>query len=400
MFWPALTAKLTAGLCLGLIYLFYYDGVGDTWLYFNDGQVLSAFARRDPLGYLSFLWKGEAELAFISDVALQPRTLYLLKLTSVFNLLSHDNYWITSAYFSLVSFLAAWYVVCQLTESVPSAYWPAVAGFLFFPSAIFWSSGLIKESVAMAGLFLLGGCFLRVWFGYRLRFWEWILIPVAVWVVWSLKYYFLGVWIPVAMASLCVHRASAAGWLPSALFPRILLWGASLAIPLALVLTLHPNFEPHHLAEVIVDNYRAFHDDSRPDDLVYYDGLNANWSSILLHSPKALVAGLFRPTLWEAGNLWQYAAALENAVLILLFLTAVGNLRSFTRSPQRLLVVTVLLFSAILATFLALSTPNLGTLSRYRVGFLSPLVTVLATGSPLFQRLCDVMQRYHARLAR
>jgi hypothetical protein len=398
-YWPALVCKLTAGVSLGLIYRFYYAGVGDTMLYFSDANILSSFARQDPLGYLGYLWHSQVDLGLTSDAAGQPRTLYLLKLASVFNLLSHDNYWITSAYFSFISFLASWYLVVQVSHTARAAYWPAVVGFLFFPTAVFWSSGLIKESLAMAGLFLLGGCYLRIWFGLRLRYWEIILIPVATWVVWSLKYYFLGVLVPVALASLLVHKASVAGRQAQHLPVKIGVWIVAMLIPLILMFSLHPNFHPRLLMEVIVDNYQAFHRVSDAEDLIFYDELRPEWTSLLFHSPKALLAGLYRPALWEARNVLQGLVAMENAALVLLSIGSFWSLRAFFRSPQRLLVTTVLLYAAILAIFLALSTPNLGTLSRYRVGFLSVLVTVLATNNPLFNRLGRVAQRYLGRLA-
>lgn len=397
---PALLVKLTAGVSLGLIYMYYYDGIGDTMLYFDDSRVISAFARQNFGGYLSYLWSGQAELTLTSDVAAQPRTLFLLKLASVFNLLSHDNYWITSAYFSLISFLAAWYVVRQVHDTLRNAYWPAVVAFFFFPTAVFWSSGLIKESLAMAGLFLLSGFFLRGWSGQSLRYWEWVLLFLALWVVWNLKYYFLGVMMPVAIASMAVHKMYVAGIGVKSAFIKVLLWGVLLLIPLSLVSLLHPNFQPHVLMKVIVDNYELFLAMSAPEDVIHYHDLRPEWSSFAVNAPLALFSGLFRPMIWEASTALQWWVAVENAVLLALSLAALFNVRRFLKSPHRLLISAVLVYCAALAVFLALSAPNFGTLSRYKVGFLSPFVTVVATGNPLFNRLLRFAQRYSGRLAR
>ncbi|HTF21967.1 MAG TPA: hypothetical protein VK658_27995 [Chryseolinea sp.] len=399
VFWPAWLFKLTAGVCLGWVYIYYYDGVGDTILYFNDSRVLSAFARKHPTEYLAFLWDSHPELDFISDAS-QPRTLYLLKLASVCNLLTHDNYWITSAYFSFVSFLAAWFLVAQIRHTIPSAYWPAVVGFLFFPTAVFWSSGLIKESLAMAGIYLLGGCYLRLWFALPLRVWEIILVPVAAWVVWSLKYYFLGVLVPIGLASLAVHKLYVMGMRVRNLPMKMLIWIVVMLVPLTLVSWLHPNFQPERLLSVIVDNYRVFHAVSSPEDVIFYHDLRPEWASLLWNAPKAAFAGLFRPMFWEASTGMQWLVSAENAALLLLTIAALWNFRGLSRSPYRLLIVTVLIYAVVLATFLALSTPNFGTLSRYRVGFLSALVTVLLSGNPFVDSLLRFVQRYLGSLAR
>lgn len=400
LFWPALLVKLSAGVCIGLIYTYYYDGIGDTIVYFRDSSAISALARKDPGAYLTYLWNSDMDLGLSSDIANQPRTMFLLKLASVFNLLSHDNYWITSVYFSFISFIAAWYLTSQVNQTFSVAYWPAVVGFLFFPSAVFWSSGLIKESLAMAGLFLLWGCFLRVWFGLRLRVWEIMLVPVALWVVWNLKYYFLGVFIPVGFASLMAHKLYVKGLPARVLAAKIALWVALLVVPLFLVMWLHPNFHPSLLAGVIVDNYNVFHQVSQPEDLIYFDGIDPSWMSLLTHVPKAMFAGLFRPLPWEASTGLQWIVALENTLLLLMALGALLNLRALFGSPYRLLIFSAFLYATALATFLALSTPNFGTLSRYRVGFLSLFFTALATCNPLFYSLLRNAQRYLGRLAR
>ncbi|MDH5251600.1 MAG: hypothetical protein OEW40_21575, partial [Cyclobacteriaceae bacterium] len=46
VYWPALLTKLIAGICVGLVYTYYYS-TGDTIGYFDDGVLLADFARAD-----------------------------------------------------------------------------------------------------------------------------------------------------------------------------------------------------------------------------------------------------------------------------------------------------------------------------------------------------------------
>jgi hypothetical protein len=233
-----------------------------------------------------------------------------------------------------------------------------------------------------------------------LRWWEYVLIPLATWVVWSLKYYFLGVLMPIAVASLVVHKLYVTGIRVRYLPTKVLIWTVLMLVPLTLVSWLHPNFQPDVLMAVIVENYNAFHAVSSPEDVIVYNDLRSEWTSLLSHAPKAAFAGLFRPLFWEVSTGLQLLVAAENTVVILLAVTALLNFGNFFRSPYRLLILTVLLYSVTLATFLALSTPNFGTLSRYRVGFLSALVTVLLSGNPFVYSLLRRAQRYLGSLAR
>ena len=62
VFWPALLMKVGAGICLGVIYLYYYQGIGDTALYFRDSSLISDLARRDLLSYIGYLRGNHIEL--------------------------------------------------------------------------------------------------------------------------------------------------------------------------------------------------------------------------------------------------------------------------------------------------------------------------------------------------
>ena len=176
----------------------------DTFLYFNSGVRLADLARQDPSLYLQFLWGGNDSFSLSSGLmdSEQPRVLFMVKITSLFNLLTHDNYWITSLYFSFVSFAFAWKLVSVISEVMPNVRVPAVVSFLFLPSAVFWSSGVIKESLAMAVLFFLSSLVVKAWSRRSLRICEWITIPFSLWLVWSLKYYYLAVFFPVVVFSI------------------------------------------------------------------------------------------------------------------------------------------------------------------------------------------------------
>ena len=98
-FWPALVLKLIAGICLGLVYTYYYSS-GDTFLYFQDGVRLASLARTDVASYFSFLWAGDESFSISSELIYkQPRAMFLSKVTSLFCLLTADNYWMICALF-------------------------------------------------------------------------------------------------------------------------------------------------------------------------------------------------------------------------------------------------------------------------------------------------------------
>lgn len=385
-FWPALIFKLMAGIFLGLIYTYYYT-IGDTFGYFEDGKTLARIARTDFDSYLSFLWAGDETSSIWPGLNfIQPRALFFSKITSIFCTLSYDNYWIVCIYFSFISFLSVWYLVKKIVAFYPETMIGAVLSFLFFPSVVFWGSGLIKESFALAGLFFLSSMFLKTWNKQPINVMAWVLMLLSLWIVWKLKYYYLAVFLPVVITAL-ITRTLVSRFKIENFWGEIAMWCCILLIPSALISSLHPNFYPHRLMDVVVSSNHEFKAISNSQDLIHYHELQATVGSIIQNIPLALVSGIFRPFITEAHGSLQIFGAIENLFLLILFLFAIPAIIRIARSKHRLLIFSTIVFVAVLCVFLALSTPNYGTLSRYRVGFLPFLVFLLTIQNALINKM-------------
>src|SRR5690606_35684717 len=101
------------------------------------------------------------------------RALLFSKIVSLFYVISFGNYWICTLYFSFFSFLGAWYLVRKITVFFPDKIAGAMIAFLFFSGVVFWSSGIIKESLAMTAIFFLSGIFLVLWFDQKVKWLDW-----------------------------------------------------------------------------------------------------------------------------------------------------------------------------------------------------------------------------------
>jgi hypothetical protein len=392
-FWPSLIIKAAAGIALGLIYLYYYRILSDTFLFFEDAKKLTELARADFFSYLRFLFIDDYTHPLWKEIVyFQSRALFMVKLTSLLGLITFDNYWITSIYFSMMCFFGAWKLTNVVVEAFPSAKVAAIIAFLFFPSVVFWGSGVIKESVAMATLFVLSAAAVEIWEGKKLSWWEWLLVIISAWLLWRLKYYYLAVFLPVSAAAIITRRLTQT-WQVKSIVIKVLIWGGTFIVPLAIISSLRPNFYPTRILDVIVSNNREFNAMSDPDDLIEYTALEPTLASVVRNVPRALVSGIFRPFPWEAHTVFQWLIALENVLLLLLFVASLSNIRRLVKSPQRLLLCSVLLYVVVLCVFLALSTPNFGTLSRYRISFLPFLLLLMTIENPLIRKASSLLQR-------
>ena len=379
VFWPALALKSISGVCLGLLYTYYYH-VSDTFSYFNDAVRIASLATTDFSAYLNLLLSN-AGFDSLQLVLQEPRALFLSKITSVVNLLTNNNYWATGLYFSLCCFLGAWNLVKTISRYLPSARTAAAIAFLFLPSVVFWTSGLLKESLSMATLCYLSAFFLRIWFGERPRALQVVLAAVSLWVFWNLKYYYTGVFLAVVCTSL-LFKLFVGNRFHTSPRKEVLIWFAILILPLAVVISLHPNFYLHRLMDVIVTNNAAYMELSARENLVEFHNLRPTLLSILENMPWALFSGLFRPMFWEISSIIKVLPALENTILLLAVVATLMRIKAYGRLSHRLLLLSVVVYVIVLCVFLTLSAPNLGTLSRYRTGYISFFTLIVLCNNP------------------
>jgi hypothetical protein len=259
--------------------------------------------------------------------------------------------------------------------------------FLFLPSFVFWSSGIIKESVAMMSLLCLSGFILAILRNASVKMGEWGLAALSVFLSWQLKYYWAALFFICAGACLVVTKMVLAKWPHASRVALISCWAGVIIIASLGMSLLRPNFNLDRFLNVVVENHDAFVALSSPTDVIHYYDLKPTWGSVLLNSPAALVAGLFRPYFFEASTLFQAAASMENLFILLLTLISVYQLRRSKLSPYYIIGFSLLAYCLLLSIFLSLSTPNFGTLSRYRTGFLPFFVFLVFCQSKVLQKI-------------
>lgn len=381
-FWLAFLFRAVGGIALGLLYFYHYQ-VGDTLSFWQDGNHLASLFLESPGKVLAFLWDDSAVPEIVNALQQQtPRSVFFVKICGFLSLISGGNYWVMATWLSVASFAGAWLLYARLVWFYSEARQAAAVALFFVPSIVFWSSGLIKESLGLSALFVMTACCLSLMNGQRVKAREWVLVLICLWVGWNLKYYWIGIFLPVAVSSVLV--ALVVRKYPRSATYQGTVWVILLVGFISLATNVHPNFYASRFMEVIYHNNLEFTRMSEPPRIVQYLNLEPAAASILMNAPAAFIAGLFRPFIWESFNALSWIAAIENTAILLLVLQSLVSLKALFQSPHRVLVCATVVYIVLLITFLALSTPNFGTLSRYRVGALPFLVLIcLLPGTPL-----------------
>ncbi|MCG8310399.1 MAG: hypothetical protein MI975_23610 [Cytophagales bacterium] len=373
----ALVLKIGAGILLGLIYKYYYGG-GDTFQYFKEAGTIASFFLDHPQKVIDIYFHTEKleELRRTLIFDLQPRALFFSKVISVFYLVSGGNYWIISMYMSFLSFLGINFLVYELNGKFPDLSKATIISFYFLPTFVFWTSGLLKESLTIGTLTIAVSTALRlVRSNDYSSVWDWLLLFISLLLLWKLKYYYAAVLIPLISFLLIYNLPGCNNKLK-----RVLAVVSPILVA-AVVSNLHYNLNPKRVFDVVYENYKVITALSHGGSIHYF-GFDGSFTGFLINIPAALFGGLFRPVILESGSIIQQAVGLEHTVVLGLCFTAIwkSGCKKIFRNHYTIIV---LVYVTSLATMMAFVSPNFGTLSRYKVAywpFFVLLTIALVTG--------------------
>ena len=350
-----------------------FFGGGDMFLYFSYGEVLAQMMERDPLHVIpevtALLRHGRPHLPLMiigtgtgtgSMSALAAWTFYLLG----------PSKYAACIAFAMLSLCGKVAMYRVFRANVDSALrWPVAIAALFVPSFVFWSSGLIKEAVVVAGFgwSLLG---LHLWIREGRSVVGWALIIAGAVPMSLIKPYTL---FPFVFAG-----GSWYYWARSLKRGRMRIRPVYFAVAAVLgvggIVLLGRQFPEYALDTFSIRSAELQQLGRRGGSSFALSGETpATLIGQFAYAPAALFTSLFRPFLFEVHNVPTLVNAVETTVLMLLFarilLTrSLGKVRREIADNPFLVFCIVFVIAFGIAVGLASS--NLGSLSRYR----SPLV--------------------------
>ena len=351
----ALILKLSAGLMVVWTFAHYFQ-YGDIVIFIEKANEMASLPADE---YIKLLW-----LKSDYNTSKHPRVFFFLKFLSFFSLICGKNYWISSMYLSFISFCGTWHLVASSSKIYPKLKIPLIVCFLYLPSVVFWSSGLLKGTLAFGSLMYLVSITLKKYTRTRISITEWIFVAISAFILFKIKHYLF-----IAFILFIGLLAFFSLMNKSSMKLRLMAIGI-LLFSLVGSQFVHPYLKIRHIGQTLYENNRAIISktdlEDRPDIIID----SPNLSSILPEIPAALGAGLFRPSLMDAMTIWGMPHKIENTILALLLV--MSFLLYFKHKPKIdfPIVLSGLLIIIMLAVMLALSTPNFGSLVRYKNAFL------------------------------
>ncbi len=389
-----LSFKVTAGLCLGVIYFNYYKA-GDTVDYFNALEFLSRLCYSDIKSYTKLILFSEASAELASKLKMMhyyhPRAFIFIRIISPFYILSGNNYWFLSIYLSLFSFLGLWILSNTLLRLYKIKPLAIMVSFFIFPSVVFWSAGIIKESLIMGMLCILVSILLNLVH----RSGKFNIVKLGCLLVFSflllyIKFYYFAVLFAVLIPYGIIKYLSnkEGSILQSEKLMRILFLFFVIIFMSFIVSRVHEKLHIDTLAEALFLNYETTIERSHGKNVFLFEGLNASPLSFLRSTPLALSYGLFGPFLWQGQNLLGLISGIENMVILIFFLVfLLSNYNKEKINKIDIEETALIIYISTLAMTMAFASPNWGSLVRYKVGYLPFFLLLILNNNPVIYLL-------------
>jgi hypothetical protein len=378
----ALLIKIAGAFALGFIYTFYYGG-GDTFSFFHGGQAWVSLFYKKPAEAIEFLFNPNnpyliEQLRYLNP---DPTTNYILRgtseltivrITGVLNLITFNSYYGTSVLYAFISFSGVWALYRTFIKIFPGLKKEMAIAILFIPSVVFWGSGILKDTVALACVGWLTYTAYRVFILRKFSLVNILLLIITIQLTSIVKGYILIAFMPgLVFWILNTYKSKIKSkFVRMTITPFLLL--LTIAAGGFLVSELSASLGKYNIEnlEKVASDTQWWHHQANLEGSIYSLGeIDYSPLGLLRKFPAAVNVTLFRPYLWEAGGAVVMLSALESLVLLFftLYIFFKAGFKGIFRAISDPTIMFCLVFSLIFAFAVGFTSYNFGALARYKI---------------------------------
>jgi hypothetical protein len=376
-----LLVKLFASLLVSIIFVYYYKG-GDNIGYFVSSQYLAKMQLINPNVYFSVLFneRSHANLVvfFENDLCCpdywkDSQSFTVVRICSLFVWLGANNFLTTSLLFAWLSYGGIFRLFLLMNKLFPGLEKKFAISILYMPSLIFWGSSILKDTITFSAVCWLTYAFYNVFISTNKPIRHLIILGLAVFTIVSIKAYIFVALLPGLVLWLSYNRILKirSGIIRVIAGPAIIIGGIGAGLftfsTFSSALGDYGSVDKALNKAVVTKNdltREAYGVNSF--DIGEIDG---SIGSLLSKFPAAVMAGLFRPYLWDSTNPIMLLSAFENTFIFLLFVRVLlkNGPGFFFRILANPVLTLCFVFSIFFAFSLGITTANFGALVRYKI---------------------------------
>ena len=389
-------AKLFFALAYGVFYVVIYEG-GDTVAYYDGAVTLNNLFFKSPELYLEELTSQADLLNYTTkyDISTgipplwiyrEPEAWMISRIMSLFSFFTLKSYWAMTLIMAYITSIASWKLfelvrTFQLNNERLLAF-----GVLLLPSVNFWCSGVSKDTVVfIAALFLVYHAFHIISAELKAGFWNYAVAILSALIISQIRSFILvAILLPMLFAlATRLIKFLGGGNMFVIVFRTVLIVGGFIYLGSNLIATNEAEFlaQNSYLQEAAVIQRDFEHNKIYGEKKYSIGEIEYTPIGLLRAAPLAILAGLYRPYIWESLS----PTLLMNGVESILFLYFTWLLfrRDFFKKWRLIrtheFLVFCLIFVLVIAFMTGLTSGLYGVLVRLRaplLPFLFCMVTI------------------------
>jgi hypothetical protein len=393
-FLPNLYAKLFFSFAFALVYILYYGG-GDTVAYYDGAVVINNVLLKDPEVYFKIMTtsfdNSHYTLYYDQHTGLppgwifrEPESFFVAKLMSFISLFTMKSYFAMTFILAFLTSMATWKLF-ELVRSYKINNERTLAiGLLLIPSVNFWCAGVSKDTIVLIATFVLIYHSFKILSNeFKAKLINYVIVIIAAFFIYKIRSFILvAISIPFmfSLSSRTIKFFGGSEFIIVAFRTFILIIGLGVAGQTILDTNERQFVQKNQFlqeASVIQQDFK--NNDSYGEKRYDIGDVEFTPVGLIKALPNAVVAGIYRPFIWEARSATLLLNGLES--LIFLYFTYLLFRKNFLLKWRKIrtheFLVFCLAFILIIAFISGLTSGLFGVLVRIRSILLPFLLIVL-----------------------
>jgi hypothetical protein len=376
-FWIKILASI-----LFVLYYTYLTGGDTRSLYYTEGHNFYQHLLSNHETWKYIFSKGteyDPSLVFRhgnEGYFLEEGNFMVIRLTALLSFITFGKFVLINLIFGCFAFSGIWKLFMFFYNQRPHLHKAIAISILFFPSVVFWSSGLLKDSLCIGALGWLTYSLSQIIKRKKLVRNSFLLF-LSVYLLSVVKVYILLAYAPLLLLYFFLRGLQNIRF---AFFKYLI--SITIFISIIFIFSQVYNSLESELDAYAIDNLASSISSLNEtiQNISASKGAESNFNlgaefdgtfaGLLKISPFALVATFFRPFIWETGKISQLMAAVESLILFFFTLKIIlktGPYRFIKYILADPLIFFCISFAITFGLFVGASTLNFGTLVRYKI---------------------------------
>ena len=301
----------------------------------------------------------------------------LIRIDTIFSFLTFGRYAPINLIFAAIGFSGLWKLFLFFYNQYPKLHRKFAICILFFPTVVFWSSGLLKDTLCIAALGWITHSLYEIMYYRRSILKNLTILAFFTYLLVIIKVYIIIAYLPFLILFIIFKNIQGVKnnflkWMiaPALIFMSIFIFSKAMS-------SFDNELGAYAIEEVTSSistlNAGLSQKTGQADAASNFNlgtEFEPSFFGLLKIAPYAIGATFFRPFIWEASKITQMLAAVESLILMfftLFILLKTGPFQFIRTILTDPLIMYCFLFAIVFGLFVGASTVNFGTLVRYKI---------------------------------